>query len=68
MKGLSLSLAATLLAAGAAGGALLARAPARAEAAPATTYLETLVLLRWGHGALDWLLPPPEGGKENGRD
>lgn len=67
MKGSSLSLAATLLAAGAVGGALLAQAPARA-AAPATTYLETLVLLRWGHGALDWLLPQPEGGRENGRN
>ena len=25
--------------------------------------VDTLVLLRWGHGALDWMQPDPPGGK-----
>jgi len=38
--------------------------PAAPARAPSLTLIETLTLLRWGEGALDWTLPdanPPKG-------
>ena len=56
MKALaSLAAAALLLAAG------IASAIPEARARDA---IDTLVLLRWGHGALDWLQPDPPGGND----
>lgn len=68
-------IAAALLAAGALGLAAAAvegeilpvrGAPARAAGAD-RSLLETLALLRWGYGALDWLLPD-QPGDPNDRD
>ena len=60
MKALALLAAATLLA-----------AAGVATAIPDTRgrdLVDTLVLLRWGHGALDWLQPEPPGGNNDERD
>lgn len=66
MKGPSLGIAAGLLFAG---GAALPLAPAAdARQAPATAFFDTVVLLRWGHGALDWLLPDPPRGDAHVHD
>ena len=59
MKLVALGLAAGLLVAG--GLALpLAAAPDPVRAHE-PGLIDTLVLLRWGHGALDWLLPDAPG-------
>ncbi|MEO5677700.1 MAG: hypothetical protein ABIQ84_09135 [Usitatibacter sp.] len=60
MKALaSLAAAALLVAAGLAGAIPETRA---------RDVVDTLVLLRWGHGALDWLQPDPPGGNNDERD
>lgn len=30
---------------------------------PGATFLETITLLRWGYGALDWLIPHDHGDR-----
>lgn len=32
-------------------------------AQPGPTFLETVTLLRWGYGALDWLIPHDHGDR-----
>jgi hypothetical protein len=59
MKPLALGFAAGLLVAG--GLAYPLVATPSAERAPVADLVDTLVLARWGHGALDWLLPDPTG-------
>jgi hypothetical protein len=67
MKALVSGFAACLLVAG---GTALApfRAPAAPLPAAAPSVIDTVVLLRWGHGALDWLLPDPPRGDEHAPD
>ncbi len=73
--GLRAGITATVAAAGAASVLALAAgigsadtAPgARASAAAGRPILETLSLLRWGHGAFHWLLPDETGGDRNDR-
>ena len=36
---------------------------ARASAAAGTSLLDTLTLMRWGQGALDWTLPDAKGDR-----
>jgi hypothetical protein len=38
--------------------------PAGAPAAPAPSLVDTLILLRWGQGALDWNLPDVKGERD----
>jgi hypothetical protein len=75
MKRLTQRLVAGSLAVSALGLAAAALEGARREtpivvasaAAPGPSLFETLVLLRWGYGALDWLAPE-ETGDRNERD
>ena len=58
MKALALGVAAGLLIAGGLAAPLLAGPAASKAAARERTFFETVVLMRWGYGALDW--PPSE--------
>lgn len=64
-------LVAALLVAGAlAAGASLAPAERLAPSLEASraTLFDAVTLLRWGHGALDWLLPDPTGDSDDQHD
>ena len=58
--GCALALAAAFGASGPDAASPPAAAPARA---PSLSLIETLTLLRWGEGALDWTLPDPKEPK-----